>query len=116
MLTILDGSTFCVSDESGDVDGGVGGLFAEDTRMLSRCRVIVDGRVPLLLTARTVDYFHSRHFLRNAVTGRIAQDTLSITRERFIGRTLTEQLTIRNEGMKPLSFDFDIDLASDFAD
>jgi glycogen debranching enzyme len=116
MLTILDGSTFCVSDESGDFDGGVGGLFAEDTRMLSRCRVVIDGRMPLLLTARAVDYFHSRHFLRNAVTRRIAQDTLSITRERFIGRTLTEQLAIRNEGMKRLAFDLDIDLASDFAD
>ena len=36
MLTILEGSTFCISDERGDMGGSSGGLFAQDTRRLSR--------------------------------------------------------------------------------
>ena len=35
-LTILEGSTFCICDEIGDLDGRTSGLFAEDTRFLSR--------------------------------------------------------------------------------
>ena len=35
-LTILEGSTFCICDERGDIDGETQGLFADDTRFLSR--------------------------------------------------------------------------------
>ena len=37
-LTVLEGSTFCVCDERGDVDGSprAAGFFASDTRFLSR--------------------------------------------------------------------------------
>ena len=66
MLTILDGSTFVVSDDIGDVGLGAEGVFADDTRMLSRCRLLLDGESPLLLTSRAVDYFSATHYLRNA--------------------------------------------------
>ncbi len=46
MLTILDGSTFVVSDDIGDVGLGAEGVFADDTRMLSRCRLLLDGAEP----------------------------------------------------------------------
>ena len=68
VLTILDGSTFVVSDDIGDVGGGAEGVFADDTRMLSRCRLLLDGESPLLLTSRAVDYFSATHYLRNAPT------------------------------------------------
>jgi len=35
-LTILEGSTFCVSDELGDIVEPTMGFFADDTRFLSR--------------------------------------------------------------------------------
>ena len=35
-LTILEGSTFCICDERGDLDGETCGLFADDTRSLPR--------------------------------------------------------------------------------
>ena len=37
VMTILEGSTFVVSDDIGDVSDGAEGFFADDTRMLSRC-------------------------------------------------------------------------------
>ena len=52
VMTILEGSTFVVSDDIGDVSDGAEGFFADDTRMLSRCSLRVDGESPLLLTSR----------------------------------------------------------------
>lgn len=116
MLTILEGSTFCVSDEIGDVEEGAEGLFADDTRMLSRCRLLVDGTSPLLLTSKAVEYFHAAHYLRNAPTARLPVDSLSIARERYIGQGLVERIAVRNESMEPRLFDVEIEFASDFAD
>ena len=72
MLTILDGSTFCVSDAVGDFTGGTEGLYADDTRMLSLYRLLVDGAAPLLLSSRAIDYFSATFYLRNAPTDRLS--------------------------------------------
>ena len=116
MLTILDGSTFVISDDIGDVGLGAEGVFADDTRMLSRCRLLLDGESPLLLTSRAVDYFSATHYLRNAPTPRIPADTVSIGRERFVGSTVTEHLTLSNESMSELDAAVELELAADFTD
>jgi N-terminal domain of (some) glycogen debranching enzymes len=56
-LTILEGSTFCICDERGDVDGATQGLFADDTRFLSLLRLTLNGARPLLLSSGRVEYF-----------------------------------------------------------
>jgi glycogen debranching enzyme len=114
VLTVLEGSTFCVSDDVGDISVGAEGVFAEDTRMLSRCRLLLDGASPLLLTSRAVDYFHAVHYLRNAPTTRLPPDTISISRERFVGARLAESLVVRNESVDSLRFDLALELAADF--
>ena len=117
MLTILDGSTFVVSDDIGDVGSGAEGVFADDTRMLSRCRLLIDGESPLLLTSRA-----GRLLQRDPLPSErshapgFPQDTLSVSRERFVGETVTEHLVLSNEGMSELSFAVDLELAADFAD
>ena len=116
MLTILDGSTFVVSDEIGDVGCGAEGVFADDTRMLSRCRLLIDGHSPLLLTSRAVDYFSASHYLRNAPTRHLPQDAVSVSRERFVSSTVTEHLVLSNESMSDLSFSVGLELGADFAD
>ena len=66
-LTILEGSTFCICDEIGDLDGRTSGLFAEDTRFLSRLELRIDGSRPLLLSSGKVEYFSAAFYLRNPV-------------------------------------------------
>jgi hypothetical protein len=56
-LTILEGSTFCICDERGDISGQTQGLFADDTRFLSRLCLTVNGATPLLLSSGVVEYF-----------------------------------------------------------
>jgi glycogen debranching enzyme len=117
VLTILEGSTFCLCDERGDIGDGACGLFAEDTRYLSRLELVVDGKRPLLLSSGRVEYFSAAFFLRNDVTERLAQDVVSIDRRRFVGAAgMADTLLVRNEGMESVEFRLGIVLETDFAD
>ena len=69
-LTILEGSTFCVSDELGDISEPTMGFFADDTRFLSRWVLTINGARPLMLSSRKVEYYSAAFFLRNPVVGR----------------------------------------------
>jgi glycogen debranching enzyme len=116
MLTILDGTTFCISDDIGDVFGHAAGLYAEDTRYLSEWRLLIDGRPPLLLTSDKVEHFSAAFYLRNPLSAGLPPDTLTISRERAIGRVgVTERILIRNERMDVVSFELSLGLAADFA-
>jgi glycogen debranching enzyme len=113
-LTILEGSTFCICDEIGDLRAG-GGLFADDTRFLSRFELTIDGERPLLLSSGRVEYFSAAFYLRNR-PGSLEQDTLAIARERFVGPGLTENVRVRNVSMSAVSFELSLRFAADFAD
>src|SRR5215218_1434994 len=115
-LTILEGSTFCICDEIGDLDGRTSGLFAEDTRFLSRLELRVNGARPLLLSSGKVEYFSAAFYLRNPVAQGLAQDSLSIARERFVGEGMQDHLIVRNEATVPLVFELALEVAADFAD
>ena len=47
LITLLDGTTFCICESSGDVrHGGAQGLFVRDTRLISRLELSINGHVP----------------------------------------------------------------------
>ncbi len=65
-ISILDGSTFVVSDRRGDIDAGPDqphGLFYKDTRFISRWILTVDGFKPDVLSTDDVPYFEAQFFL-----------------------------------------------------
>src|SRR5688572_13826086 len=115
-MTILEGSTFCICDEIGDLDGRTSGFFAEDTRFLSRLELRINGARPLLLSSGRIEYFSAAFYLRNPVAQGLAQDSLSIARERFVGSGMQDHLMLRNEGSAPLRFELALDVGTDFAD
>jgi glycogen debranching enzyme len=115
-LTILEGSTFCICDEIGDLGAQTSGLFAEDTRFLSRLELRVNGMRPLLLSSGTVEYFSAAFFLRNPVGRGLEQDVLSIVRERFVGDGMQDHVAVRNESSKPVRFTLELEVGTDFAD
>jgi glycogen debranching enzyme len=115
-LTILEGSTFCVSDDRGDiVDSGMG-LFADDTRFLSRWILTINGERPLRLSADKVEYFSAAFFLRNPIAGGLEQDVLSIGRDRFIGDGMQEHIVVQNHAPHRVEFELALEVATDFAD
>jgi glycogen debranching enzyme len=115
-LTILEGSTFCICDERGDVGDETSGFFARDTRFLSLYRLLVNGHAPLLLSSDRVEYFSAAFFLRNPTANELRQDTLSIMRRRFVGDAMQDHVVIQNQSMETVSFQVTLEVGTDFAD
>src|SRR5262245_57030195 len=96
-LVVLDGSTFFVSQPSGDVDTGpdaerVEGLFHSDVRHLARWSLLVDGRPIEVLTSRNIDYYSARVIGRPAGRGA----ALTVRRERIVADGVHEDIWIDN--------------------
>jgi len=115
-LTILEGSTFCICDEGGDIGETTGGFFAHDTRFLSLYRLTVNGEAPLLLSSGKVEYFSAAFYLRNPLAGGLEQDSIAIARERFVSDAMQERIVIENVALGPVSFELGLEVACDFAD
>jgi glycogen debranching enzyme len=118
-ISVLEGNNFVVSDLHGDIDASPTealGLFAWDTRFLSRWLLTVDGQRPNVLSTDDLDYFAVQFFLVPG-TGTIYVDAdQSIIRKRTIGNGFSEELTILNHKDKPVDFRLRIEAAADFAD
>jgi glycogen debranching enzyme len=115
-LRILEGATFCICDELGDLHGDVEGLFSEDTRFLSRLRLTVNGKRPLLLSSDKIEYFSAAFFMRNPLVNGLPPDALSIRRERFVGDGLQDSFLVQNQSMERVEFDLELEIGTDFAD
>jgi len=116
-LTILEGSTFCICDDLGDIGSEeTSGFFDDDVRHLSLLRLTINGQSPLLLAAQKVEYFSAAFYLRNPVHDALGQDSLLIARERFVGEAMQDRIRIWNETGEPVAFELGLELAADFAD
>ena len=116
MLTILEGSTFCICDERGDISGATSGFYAHDTRFLSRLTLRIDGTPPLLLSSGRTEHFAAAFYMRNPGVDSMPHDSLSISRARFVGTGMQERIVLRNESMQRLEFELALELEADFAD
>ena len=96
--------------------GETQGLFADDTRFLSRLCLTVNGAAPLLLSSGKVEYFSAAFFLRNPLAGGLPQDSLSIIRHRFVGDGMQDHVIVENQSMEPVAFELALELGTDFAD
>jgi glycogen debranching enzyme len=115
-ITILEGSNFCISDQNGDFTFATSGLYAYDTRFLSRLELTVNGRRPLLLSAGKAEYYSAAYFLRNPPVDGLRQDSVSIARHRFVGEGMQDRLLVQNQTRKPASFELALEFGNDFAD
>jgi glycogen debranching enzyme len=115
-LRILEGATFCICDNLGDINAPVEGLFTEDTRFLSSLRLTIDGQRPLLLSSDKIEYFSAAFFMRNPLTDGLSPDVLSIRRERFVGDGMQDSFAVQNQSMERVEFDLELDVGADFAD
>src|SRR5262249_1850416 len=111
-----EGSTFCICDEIGDVGGETSGLFADDTRFLSRLKLTGNGATPLPLSSGKGEYFSAAFFLRNPLAGGLRQDLASITRERFVGDGMQDVVILDNCSMDVVELELGVVFAADFAD
>src|SRR3954470_3788310 len=119
VVRILNGSTFVVCDRRGDIEASPSdptGLFAFDTRFLSRWVLTVDGERLTALSTDDLQYFETRFFLVPG-TGTVYVDAkTTVIRLREVADGFREQLTVLNHDVKPAELAIRIDAAADFAD
>ena len=110
-LTLLDGSTFVVCDERGDLDGvsSASGFFAADTRFLSRALLTIDGD-------RGDPVAFEQGAPHVAVFDLEWETGLAMRRELFVGGGLQEATTVWNRSDREVEAVLELELASDFAD
>jgi glycogen debranching enzyme len=119
LVKILDGNTFVVSDDRGDIEASPTdptGLFSFDTRFLSRWVLTIDGERLNALSTDDIHYFETRFFLVPG-TGTVYVDSkLSVIRRRAVGHGFHEELQILNHDEQPVKLKVRLEAACDFAD
>ncbi|MEU5906099.1 glycogen debranching N-terminal domain-containing protein [Micromonospora sp. NPDC047527] len=118
-VRILDGNTFVVCEDTGDIEATPSeptGLFSLDTRFLSTWVLTVNGERLNSLSFDDLQYFESRFFLVPGMATHYVDAKLSIIRERAVGGSFREHLTILNHDERPVDLEIRMEAASDFAD
>ncbi len=123
-ISINHGSTFlvCAGDSSIESSGGQGqGLFAEDTRFLSRHQLRLNGQPLRVLASSRLSYDHARWTLLAgelaSVTDEVYDGTVSITLDRVVSaQRLHEDISVEAYGALPVTLLLQVLIASDFAD
>jgi glycogen debranching enzyme len=116
-VQVLDGATFMLSDERGDVRAGSSaGLFHHDTRFLDRFELSVGGSRPELLTSHVVDSYSAAFYLTNADVEGLGSGALSIVRQRLVGDGLRERVEITNNSTGDVTVPVRLECGADFAD
>ncbi|MEW1955923.1 glycogen debranching N-terminal domain-containing protein [Terrabacter sp. NPDC080008] len=118
-VRILEGNTFVVSDQRGDIEASPtdpDGLFAWDTRFLSRWILTVDGKRLTSLSTDDLNYFEARFFLVLGTGTVYVNANLTVIRRRAVGGGFRETITLLNHQDGPADVTVRLDAACDFAD
>ncbi|MEY2467668.1 MAG: hypothetical protein QOF21_366 [Actinomycetota bacterium] len=117
VLSLVEGSSFCISAASGDiVAGSPHGLFFRDSRLLSRFELLLNGKRPEMLSSALPEPFAGAVVLRDRPRPGRADSTLMLFRRRWIGRGMREDIELRNVGREPSYVRLEIAVEADFAD
>jgi glycogen debranching enzyme len=125
-LVTVDGRSFAISGEEGDMAAATHGLVYDDVRHLSRLRMRVTGGQAELLAASTPTPLSavvvSRVLTPVEKTATSPEDGASdplaevmLVRRRWLAGILVEELTLRNPHGEPVAVHLDLDVAADFA-
>lgn len=116
-VTIVEGSSFCISEANGDIESDrPQGAFFRDTRILSTNTLLINGKPVEPLSALTPEPFRAIYIGRPAPTGGKADTPLLVERHRRVARGMREDIIVRNFSIEPITFVLDLVLEADFAD
>ncbi|MFC7301923.1 glycogen debranching N-terminal domain-containing protein [Cognatiluteimonas weifangensis] len=120
---LKDGDSFLVANAYGDIEGDSDGLFHDDTRLLSLCRLRIAGARPEMLSAAVTrdNVFFVAHLTNRPLPplgiGAMPSGLLHVARTRFLsGNRLYERLCVRNYGLQPARVPLQIGYGADFRD
>lgn len=118
-VTLLEGSTFCISSRAGDVQRDrPHGLFISDTRVLSCWRLAIDGQLVehLSTVEEPAEPYRATFIGRTSPRKFAADSTMLVLRTRYVGDGMREDVELRNFGHEPASVTLTMAVDVDFAD
>jgi glycogen debranching enzyme len=116
-VILFEGTAFCVCAQSGDmVRGGTDGIFFRDTRLVSRWLLKVDEEPLEPLALIPADPFSATFLARSQPRPGRAESSLLVTRARYVGGGMREDITIHNLSREAAGLILTLDVDSDLAD
>jgi glycogen debranching enzyme len=116
-VTVVEGSSFCISTQSGDVlPGQAQGAFYQDTRILSRWLLTVNDMPLEPLTGRTLEPYRAVFVGRPRRPDGVADSPLVVRQERHVGPGLRQDITVHNYSRQPSACRIEIGVDADLAD
>jgi len=116
-VTLVEGSSFCISLANGDIHPEhPHGVFHDDTRILSRWNLLINGQSLESLTASTTEPYRALFIGRVPRSDGYADSPLIVERVREVGAGILEEITIRNYSPDEAECEITLDVESDFAD
>jgi glycogen debranching enzyme/putative sterol carrier protein len=118
-INILDGSTFVVSDDRGDMAGSPvepHGFFRNDTRYLSRWLLSLDGERPSTLSVDNTKYYAAQFFLAPGTSSAYINAQLAVIRKRTVLDGFHETISLVNHHSQQVTVEVKLEVDADFAD
>ena len=117
LVTLIDGSTLCITDRGGAIlQGHPQGLFVRDTRLLSRWELRIDGVRPEPLTVQTKEPYAAMFIGRAPPSPGHADSSLLVLESHYVGNGMRVDIEIRNIGATPVECSIELRADTDFAD
>ena len=115
-VTLVEGRSFCVSDRVGDLGGAAThGLIVQDTRFVEHLVLSVDGDRLEPLGVEPIGPHAARFVTRRKPRDGLADSTLLVVRERYVGNGLVEDITLENLSRQTEEHTLVLTVTTDFA-
>ena len=112
----MEGRSFCVSDRVGDLGGAAThGLIVQDTRFVEHLVLTVDGDRLEPLGVEPIGPHAATFVTRRKPRDGLADSTLLVVRERYVGNGLVEDITLENLSRQSEEHTLVLTVATDFA-
>ena len=115
-ITLVEGRSFCVSDRVGDLGGAAThGLMVQDTRFVEHLVLTVDGDRLEPLGVEPIGPHAATFVTRRKPRDGLADSTLLVLRERYVGNGLVEDITLENLSRQAEEHTLALTASTDFA-
>jgi glycogen debranching enzyme len=117
-VTLVEGSSFCISSHSGDIspEGGTSGAFYQDTRILSRWILRINGALREPLVAHRPDAYEATFVGRAKWPEGRFDSPLVVRQERHVGPGLQDDIILENYSSEAVDCEIELLVDADQAD
>src|SRR5215207_7222261 len=116
-VTLVEGSSFCLTNGTGDIEPGTPqGLFVQDTRLVSRWQLRLDDEPLEPWTGLTAAPYRATFLGRGRPRGWSGSHSMLLRRDCYVGAGMREDITLVNLSAETTQCELTLNVHCDFAD